>query len=684
MDSLRRAALSDRTRLVLLSFLMLFVELALIRWLGEDILYLSYFSNFVLLGSFLGIGIGFLKAGSRVDLFRWVGLELALLVAFVLAFPITIDRSGSQLIYFGGAPSGLPIWVVLPIVFVAVAIVMASIAQSVGRVFARFQPLDAYRLDILGSLGGIVAFSILSFLGAPPVAWGLCVVVLVVILARPSVRIVEVGAMAALVVMLGAESLCPYFTWSPYYKISIFPIVPGASQLQVNGIPHQVIEPMTLRKIYEPLYFLPYRRLRSNPLRNVLIIGAGTGGDVAIALAAGAKHVDAVEIDPRIYQLGRRLNLDRPYQNPRVTIHVDDGRAFLQRTRERYDLILFALPDSLELVSGQSSLRLESYLFTEEAIRVARAHLNPDGAFGMYNYYRQGWLIDRYARTLEVAFGHRPCIDSSGRVAWFALLMVANRSGDVACKTTWAPVTNPIPEPISDNYPFPYLERPSIPPFYLVALAAILLISILAIRSAGGSLTRMSGYADLFFMGAAFLLLETKNVVQFALLFGTTWFVNALVFTGILVAVLAAVEVSRRVRIENQALLYGALIGSLALAWEIGPERLLALDAPVRFAAAVSLAFAPIFLANIIFAQRFRDVASSTVAFSANLLGAMIGGVVEYSSLLFGYRDLLVLVAVFYGLAFLLRLKYAGAWLEAAQRPLRRGIVRGQSGLAPP
>ena len=64
-------------------------------------------------------------------------------------------------------------------------------------------------------------------------------------------------------------------------------------------------------------------------------------------------------------------------------------------------------------------------------------------------------------------------------------------------------------------------------------------------------------------------------------------------------------------------------------------------------------AFAPIFLANLVFAQRFKQVGSSTVAFAANLLGAMVGGVLEYLALLNGYRFLLVLVAVLYGLAFL-------------------------------
>lgn len=644
--------MTGKSRLVLLSFLMLFVELALIRWVGSNVIYLSYFSNFVLLGSFLGIGLGFLRAKSKGDLFPWAIVALAFLVGLVLIFPTSIDRSGTQLIFFGGGIKGLPIWVMLPVVFIAVAAVMALIAQGVARAFAQFEPLEAYRLDIFGSLAGIVAFSLLSFLGAPPVAWGTVATIVFIALYLPGVRMIQVAAAIVVMLMLGVESLYPGFSWSPYYKIDLQFIKPGLISLDANGIPHQWIESMAWRKKIEPLYFVPYARLRSNPLRDVLIVGAGGGSDVAIALAAGAKHVDAVEIDPRIYQLGRKLNPDRPYQDARVSIHINDGRAFLQRTTNHYDLILFALPDSLTLVSGQSSLRLESYLFTLEAIRAARSHLNPGGAFGMYNYYREQWLVDRYAGTLQAVFGQRPCFDGMGRRGWFALLMVGAEDGAVACRTTWDPRGRAIPAPSSDDYPFPYLQTRSIPPLYLISLALILIASLVFVRGAAGPLGEMRSYLDLFFMGAAFLLLETKNVVQFALLFGTTWFVNALVFFGILLAVLGAVEVARRVRFRDPTLLYAALFASLAVAWVIEPQTLLSLDLPLRFVAAVSLAFAPVFLANLVFAERFRDVSSSTVAFATNLLGAMFGGVLEYSSLILGYRNLLVVVALIYGLAF--------------------------------
>jgi hypothetical protein len=675
-DSVRECApFRSRGRLLLLSFLMLFLELALIRWVGSNVVYLSYFSNFVLLGSFLGIGIGFLRAKSRVDLFAWSAIMLAFLVAFALLFPVTIDRSGSQLINFGGTTTGLPMWLTLPVIFLMVAVVMASIAQGVACAFGRFEPLEAYRLDILGSLAGITAFSVLSFLGAPPVVWGLIVSAVLLGLYGRSIRVIQVVAVAALIVLLAKETLTPGLSWSPYYKISVFRIMPGIKALNVNGIPHQLIESTAERKKTEPVYFLPYQRIRSNPLRNVLIIGAGNGSDVAIALAAGAKHVDAVEIDPRIYRIGRQINPDHPYWNPRVTVHIDDGRAFLQQTRNRYDLILFALPDSLVLVSGQSSLRLESYLFTLEAMRAARAHLTSGGAFGMYNYYRETWLIDRLAATLNVTYGHRPCIDTTGVYGRFALLMVSDRQGGVTCAHTWGLGARSDPAPVDDDHPFLYLENRSIPPLYLVTIAAILLASLVLVRTAAGPFFQMGTYLDLFFMGAAFLLLETKNVVQFALLFGTTWFVNALVFFGILVSVFAAIEVARRVPLRRPNLLYGALFTMLALAWVIQPESLLSLALPLRFVVAVTIAFAPIFVANLVFAQRFKDVGSSTIAFGANLLGAMVGGILEYSSLILGYQSLLLLVAVLYAFAFLFGRNYLGM-TEGEPLPSKALVLR--------
>ena len=649
-------------RLFLLSFLLLFVELALIRWTGSNVVYLSYFSNFVLLGSFLGIGIGFLRSSSKRNLFVWAPIALVLLVAFVRIFPVEINRSGEDVIYFGSVTaSGLPSWVLLPVIFVVVAAVMAMLAEGVAREFERFEPLDAYRLDILGSIAGVAGFTLLSFLGLAPIAWGVIVaVVFYVLFGRMS--LLQAAALIGLLVVLAIESSAADTRWSPYYKISLERLGDSAAyDIHVNGIPHQTTKSTDERLASEPFYLYPYDHVEGNLLDRVLIVGAGTGSDVAIALSEGAGHVDAVEIDPQLHALGTAVHPDRPYDDPRVNAIIQDGRAFLEQTDKRYDLILFALPDSLTLVSGQSSLRLESYLFTREAMAEAREHLAPGGAFAMYNYYREPWLVGRLANTLTDVYGRKPCVDISSEAGALAVMTVGDSGAALDCPFgSSAPLG---PGPVTDDYPFLYLRERGLPGFYAGTIALILVASLGAVRLFGGRLVRASGYVDLFFMGAAFLLLETKNVIQFALLFGTTWIVNALVFVGILLAVLAAIEVARKVRFSRPIALYIALFVALAVAWFVPSSWLLGLSFGPRFLAAVAIAFSPIFLANLIFADRFRDVASSTTAFGMNLLGAMVGGILEYAALVIGYRALLLVAA---GL-------YVGAFVFA--RPLEKEAV---------
>lgn len=649
-----RQLIPDRPRLVLLSFLMLFVELAIIRWSGANVVYLAYFSNLVLLGSFLGIGLGFLWAGAgRRPLFPFAPVVLAGLVAFIRFFPIDIRVTGSQLIFFNDLhSSGPPREVVLPVIFVAVATLMAFITDGVATTFKRFEPLEAYKLDLFGSVAGIVAVAVLAFLRMPPLAWGLVASGVLILLALPKVRPATILALGAVVIMLGIESGAANTFWSPYYKIESEKNDAGGYNVEVNGVPHQASLPVA----DNPLYGSSYTQTNQGEPGDVLIIGAGGGNDVSAALANGASHVDAVEIDRKLYEIGRDGHPDHPYQDPRVDVHIDDGRAYLERSDKRWDRILLALPDSLTLVTGQASVRLESYLFTQEAAEAFRDHLKPGGVFSMYNYYREKWLVDRYAGTLDTVWGRAPCVDTFDEFSRLAVLTVADDPDAVQCQgvnqAVWQRGPD-VPAPAHDDHPFPYLRDRTLPRFYIVTIALILLVSLGAVRGVAGPLRPMLRFTDLFCMGAAFLLLETKSVVQFALLFGTTWFVNALVFLGVLLSVLAAVLVSQRVTFKHPARLYVVLLAGLAVAWSVPPHALLKLDVVARFVVAVTLAFLPIFMANLVFTQRFKATSESASAFGANLLGAMFGGLLEYASLIIGYRSLLFLVAALYGIAFL-------------------------------
>ena len=184
--------------------------------------------------------------------------------------------------------------------------------------------------------------------------------------------------------------------WSPYYRITLFQ--DGADTVvEVNNIFHQSMAPVEKKEYF---YQWPYT-VFGDTFDDVLILGAGTGTDVAAALRHGAKHVDAVEIDPVILRLGAKRHPDHPYSDPRVRAINDDARHFLATTDKKYDLIVFALIDSLTVQSSFSSVRLESYMFTEESFRAVRDHLKPRGVMALYNYFREKWLVDRLANTVS-------------------------------------------------------------------------------------------------------------------------------------------------------------------------------------------------------------------------------------------------------------------------------------------
>jgi protein-L-isoaspartate O-methyltransferase len=644
-------------KLVFASFLMLFVELALIRWVTANNVYVTNATNFVLLASFLGIGIGFLNARSNRDYLRWTPLVLLVLVGFVLSFPVILSSlSGPHPLQGLQGTPALPKPVSLGVVFLLTAGVMAGVGQGVARLFVTFRPLSAYRLDILGSIAGIAVFSLLSFLDQPPFTWGVIAVGCLLALMVPRLRWWQIGAGAVIIALLGVESFVPNQMWSPYNKLAVIQNK-GSHTIQVsaNNIPYQTARPLSVMHKKQPFYFFPYRHVSRASLGNVLVIGAGNGNDVAVALAEGARHVDAVEIDPLLLHRIGSQHPNHPYRNPRVTQHVGDGRAFLQNTTAHYNLIVLALPDSLTALAGQSAVRLESYLLTQQSLAAAKAHLVPGGTFTMYNYYAP-YLLNRYATTVKTVFHQSPCVELARHLGGRQMgVLTVHPGGTVPnCSRVWH---GSYVAPATDDHPFPYLPNPGVPTSYLVMLGLILLGSLVLVRAGGGPLRPMQSYLDLAFMGAAFMLLETKNIVQFALLFGTTWLVNSLVFAGVLVAVYLAVETANRLRLPRPPVLYAALIAALALAWLVPQESLLALPVIPRFLAGCALAFAPIYLANLIFAQRFSGVETAGAAFAANLLGAMVGGTLEYISLATGYHILLILTGVLYALAFVIGLR---------------------------
>ncbi|PZR76556.1 MAG: spermidine synthase [Chthoniobacterales bacterium] len=660
-----------RTRIFLLSFTLLFFELLCIRWIPAYVRYLSYFTNFILLASFLGIGLGILAA--RRPAFRFPSFPLLLLA---LAGVVAVNRfelniSSTDVLYFGSGTTGFAraeSFILLPLIFTFVAAAFIPLARSLGLLFTKTAPLTAYTYDILGSLAGTAAFFLIGLFALPPVVWFGALGLLVLSLGQRHAFLrtaLLVGAATAIALFLQRNTY-----WSPYYKITLTPAQPSGYELDVNSIGHQSMIPWQAK---EPFYRRVYELFPEVRFQHALILGAGTGSDTATALAHGVQQITAVEIDPVIQKLGAELHPDRPYSDPRVKLVNNDGRVFLRHTKEKYDLIIFALPDSLTLTSSIANLRLESFLFTQDSLAAARAALRSDGVLVLYNYYREPWLIEKLAGMMTRTFGRDSFVSTYGGQGRGAVIINGPRlaassaanagpyreeasTGETRLRVTGEGLMGAGSiAPATDDWPFVYLPHKSFPELYLRGLAVVAAISLAGIWWIAPRSTLRRFDWHMFFLGVAFALLEVKALITFALLFGSTWIVNSLVFFAILTSVLLAVRVNMRFRVRRIWIFYLLLFGMLALNLAIRPETLLFANVYARYLVASVLAFAPVFLANVIFSHAFRDTEIADITFASNLLGIMAGGMLEYLSMLFGYHTLLWLVIAFYALAMVLR-----------------------------
>jgi SAM-dependent methyltransferase len=626
-----------------------------------------------------------------------------------LTVSIGNQQATPRLVYFGTEyrpvdPGRwvIPMWAIASAFFTLIALTFVGLGQVMGRAFDAIpNRVAAYSVDIAGSLTGIAVFFVLSWLELAPTLWFVPIVALMLYFAgwRKPVQLAAAAAMYAFVA-LGAHALNVHgeVFWSPYYKVAY---APSVQAITTNDIGHQEMVPVGQRG---PAYLLPHllnRGAGGAPFDDVLIIGAGSGNDVAAALRSGAKHVDAVEIDPRIYDLGRREHPDRPYADARVSAHLDDGRSFVRNAGRKYDLAMYALVDSLVLHSGYSSLRLENFLFTREAFAEVKRTLKPGGVFAMYNYYRQGWVVGRLAQLAEEVFGAKPIVISlphKVRIAsgddfspGFTLLLVGadserlqrirerfaqhesfwvhattgpneshNGFAKAAPAADWhrvAPsqvVARPdlLPE---DDWPQLYLRDREIPWVPIgQGMAAIALISV-AILLAFAPTRRLRPNWQMFFLGAGFMLLEAKGVVHMALLFGSTWVVNSVVFFAILVMVLAANLYVLRFKPARLLPYYLLLVAALLVNALVPMNVFLSLSPLWRTFASCAVVFVPVFFAGVVFAGAFRRSPEPDVDFGWNVAGIILGGLSEHLSLVVGFNQLLLLAAAYYVLSAALR-----------------------------
>jgi hypothetical protein len=653
------------------SFLVLFLEIALIRWLPANIRLLSFFSNFILLASFLGIGLGCLLAQAKARLFNWFPFILAAIVAGAIYVRIEVTVIATGAIYFtsGTNEDVLPIESVylLPVIFFVVVAVFTALAQRMGREMTSLPALPSYTWNVAGSLAGVIVLGVISWAELPPSVWfGIATVAAIPLLlsaepglAPPNRVVAGLAVIALIVTSVVVQASSAGTIWSPYYKI-IVRQQGSDTVVEVNNIFHQSMAPLEQKEYF---YQWPYS-VFGDTFENVLVLGAGSGSDVAAALRHGARHVDAVEIDPVIIRLGRELHPDHPFSDPRVTVINDDARHYLRTTTKKYDMVVFALIDSLTLQSGFSGVRLESYMFTQEAFNDVRKRLTDNGLLAVYNYFREGWLVDRLANSAAVAFGAEPHVHVHEARSFLGVLLAGPRLATMPANpaipdrvTAFGQSHAPSParihtrdrniEPASDDWPFLYLRDRHIPRHYILTLLLILGASVAVvapvIRSSAG---RWSW--EFFLLGAGFMLLETKSITQFALLWGSTWVVASLAIASVLVMALAANFVVSRVEIRRPWIVGLILIGLLAANYLV-PVGRLAFDSLVAESLTYALlGFSPIFCAGLLFGSAIKRSTSLPRDYGTNLLGAMAGGVAEYLALITGYGMLIGLIALCY------------------------------------
>ncbi len=626
-------------------------------------------------------------------LFGWFPVLLAAEIgSLLLCRQLVLGTSGSEM-RFGATNLRLSNYAILVGLFAVNALLFMPIGQRMGVLFNRLPRLKAYAWDLGGSLGGTLCFGLFSFGHFSPV-WGMVGVMLLYLGLTPWRHWAWSVPVFALVLggMLVANDRATL--WSPYYYIVVRD---GATNTAVKADP-----PSDLRTMRDPPFYyvsvnqdfyhadasfdltrhtpgtagasavverrrqygLPYAL--GAPHRRVLVVGAGGGADVQAALAAGAGEVDAVEIDPVIVGISRRFNADDPYGDPRVHVHVDDARSYFSKAAKGYDLVAFGYLDSQALFSSMSNVRLDGFVYTVESVRAAYRLLNDQGVLTLSFGITQDWMALKLYRMVAEATGRAPQLYiGAGQVVLCAWRGEPPPSPPIEHFRRLVIAGMPPVDVSTDDWPYLYLFKKTVPLDYLIVIGSLLVLSLLAVFALrGASLGRND--AHFFFLGMGLLLLETKSIGDCSLYFGATWVITLLVVTGVLVMVLGANIVAARLRRFSFGL-YIPLFAALALGCLVSHGQILALGFAGRLLWTIFAVPLPVFFAGLIFSTRFRDATDPSALFGINLVGAMVGGFAEYLGMAIGSQQLsLLVIAAYAGSLLCLLLERRGALPSAA------------------
>jgi SAM-dependent methyltransferase len=683
------------SRLALISLFGLFLELLMIRWVSSEITIFAYFKNFVLIACYLGFGLGCYLSRRPINLMALCVPLVAL--GLLCEFPSDgLRDTVRQLTGFIGAISQVDYWGVpgLPLnihtlvgafsgsffvvcVFGVIALLFIPVGQLVGWLLEHASDgIFGYTVNILASLAGIVLFTLLCFEFQPPSIWFAVAGALAgcLLWKLPKLRWMALATFLFCVVMTSLPAgRDTNVYWSPYQKLTLNPERDAGEvvswRLSTNSTFYQQILNLSDRFVAaHPDYFrnealdwsrynLPYRFFPHPP--SVLLLGAGTGNDAAAALRNGAGDITAVEIDPLILQLGRKLHFEQPYSSPRVHVILNDARSYIQNTDQRFDLIVFSFLDSHTTSSYYSTIRIDNYVYTLEAIRQTKTLLKPGGLMIIKFAVLTPWIGGRLKELAQAAFGTPPLQTQGGR---FLILgsqeriaqalkdpgLAAYVAANSSTQFQSAALT-------TDDWPYFYQHEPGIPASVIIILSVLIVLCCIFLGETGTPLGSLQWH--FFFLGAAFMLLEAHIVSQMALLFGTTWVVNSIVISGLMVLIVAANLIVHRRPGIAVTFAYVGIFASIIVAYIVPPEAYFLGSFWAKMLASTTVLCLPVFFAGIVFIVSFAREGFRSDALGSNLLGALLGGMLESISMWTGMKSILILVAFFYALSWIVLLR---------------------------
>ena len=692
--SLRRAGIE----IAAASFVVLFQELALIRWLPAQVRVIAYFPNLILISSFLGLGIGALRGRKKSMLWLWP-LLLALVVGAAIGLSRIAFTAGSVgehfwLLYYDLPPDAIVVdGVRLPIIllFVLSASSFVPLGQFVGGRLECFRressSLWGYSLDLLGSLLGVIGFAVVSFIGAWPVIWFTVIGLVGLLVIADKKRLWAYYGVAMMAIVVTVQRTEPATDYSPYYALSQIPTPaePGFAVI-ANGSLHQralnVQPPPSgddgTYALTRTGYHLPVQQM-AGPKGRALVLGAGTGNDVAMLLDEGFSEVHAVEIDPIMLRMGRD-HPNRPYDSDKVTVFNQDGRAFLRDTEYEYDLIVFGTLDSMTRLSALSSVRLDNFVYTREAIDDAASRLAPEGGLVLFFMIGEQYIYRQLFGILAGTFEALPAVHQTNYHLFNTIFVAGPAFAHLSQPTPqeaedYFNVVLPSLDLPTDDWPYLYLPERGVSGFYLSLMATCIVIALVGILLSSremreGLLERGEVDWEMLLFGLAFLLIETEFVTTMNLVWGATWLTSAVVFGAILAMILIG-TVLMELRPLPWVWAATGLVLALFATYLVPTEALVGRSTVVRLMLSVLMVGGPIFFASVCFALRFRVRPAADIAFGWNLLGAVAGGLLEFFSMWVGLKALTLIAIVAYLSAFLIRSRTAAS--RVAEAPIRGG-----------